>query len=284
MEGTSPASNDRGKQAAAVSNAIAGLHRTHYGRGPTRARTVTGSDYVICFLEEVYTPVERTLIEAGRFDTVRETRNAFQDTMREAFSAKVEQVVGRKVIGFLSQVHINPDLSIETFILEPDGTKQKQPRCHEQSRVSARQWPRACREMTARQQRQDDHTRGRPHSERPLASPRTMQAHERGDQQAIPVLEHDWRSRSGDQRHRAPSLAPFSQRIGTSRSVVVMSARLQGRGASVRFFAHASAPAWAAFPRSPLQIRKPNRLRCRWSRQRQPGWVWRSVKGVKTPI
>jgi uncharacterized protein YbcI len=112
---------DRGKMAAAVSNAISGLHRTHYGRGATRTRTVMGSDYVICFLEDVYTPVERTLIEAGRFDTVRETRNAFQDTMRERFSAAVEEAVGRRVIGFLSQVHVDPDLSIETFILEPDG-------------------------------------------------------------------------------------------------------------------------------------------------------------------
>ncbi len=77
---------------------------------------------VICFLEDVYTPVERTLIDAGRFDTVRATRNAFQDTMREAFSDAVEEAAGRKVIGFLSQVHVSPDLSIETFILEPDGT------------------------------------------------------------------------------------------------------------------------------------------------------------------
>jgi uncharacterized protein YbcI len=113
---------DRGQTAAAVSNAIAGLHRTNYGRGPTRTRTVMGSDYVICFLEDVYTPVERTLIDAGRFDTVRATRNAFQDTMRAAFSQAVEEAVGRKVIGFLSQVHVDPDLSIETFILEPDGT------------------------------------------------------------------------------------------------------------------------------------------------------------------
>jgi uncharacterized protein YbcI len=122
MEGHKPpASNDRGKAAAAISNAIAGMHRTHYGRGPTRTRTVMGSDYVICFLEDVYTPVERTLIDAGRFDTVRETRNAFQDTMREAFSDAVEEALGRKVIGFLSQVHVDPDLSIETFILEPDS-------------------------------------------------------------------------------------------------------------------------------------------------------------------
>jgi uncharacterized protein YbcI len=124
MEGKTPASHDRGKTATAISNAIAGLHRTHYGRGPTRARTVMGSDYIICFLEEVYTRVERTLIDAGRFDTVRETRNAFQDTMRQGFSEAVEQIVGRKVIGFLSQVHVNPDLAIETFILEPDSAPE----------------------------------------------------------------------------------------------------------------------------------------------------------------
>jgi hypothetical protein len=47
-------------------------------------------------------------------------RNAFQDTMRQDFSTAVEEAVGRKVIGFLSQVHVDPDLSIETFILEPD--------------------------------------------------------------------------------------------------------------------------------------------------------------------
>jgi uncharacterized protein YbcI len=108
--------------AAAVSNTISGLHRTNYGRGPRRTRTLVGSDYVICFLEDSYTPVERTLINSGRFDTVRETRNALQDTMRADFMAAVEEVVGRKVIGFLSQVHVDPDLSIEAFILEPDGS------------------------------------------------------------------------------------------------------------------------------------------------------------------
>jgi uncharacterized protein YbcI len=116
-----PQTSGRGKMVAAVSNAISGLHRTNYGRGPRRTRTVVGSDYVICFLEDPYTPVERTLINSGRFDTVRETRNAFQDAMRADFMAAVEEVVGRKVIGFLSQVHVDPDLSIEAFILEPDG-------------------------------------------------------------------------------------------------------------------------------------------------------------------
>src|SRR4051812_12540600 len=112
---------DRGKMAAAVSNAILKIHSEHYGRGASRARTVMGADYVICFLEDIYTPVERTLIDAGRFEAVRATRDAFQDTMQQRFTSEVEQLVGRTVVGFLSQVHVDPDLAVETFILEPDG-------------------------------------------------------------------------------------------------------------------------------------------------------------------
>src|SRR4051812_7525872 len=112
---------DRGKMAAAVSNAILKIHSEYYGRGASRARTVMGADYVITFLEDIYTPVERTLIEAGRFEAVNETRAAFQETMQERFSSEVERLVGRKVIGFLSQNHVNPDLAVETFILASDS-------------------------------------------------------------------------------------------------------------------------------------------------------------------
>ena len=113
--------SERGRQAASISNAIARMHRDHYGRGATTTRTIIQRNYVVCFLEDIYTPVERTLIDAGRFPAVQETRSAFQDTMREKFSNAVEQVVGRKVVGFLSQVHVDPDLAVETFILESDG-------------------------------------------------------------------------------------------------------------------------------------------------------------------
>ena len=109
---------DQGKLSAAISKAILGIHREHYGRGASRARTVMGADYIICFLEDIYMPVERTLIEAGRFEAVESTRSAFQDTMREKFVGEVERLSGRKVIGFLSQVHADPDVAVETFMLE----------------------------------------------------------------------------------------------------------------------------------------------------------------------
>jgi hypothetical protein len=60
MQDSDGRGRERGKLAASISNAIVGLHREYYGRGATRARTVMGSNYVICFLEDIYTPVERT--------------------------------------------------------------------------------------------------------------------------------------------------------------------------------------------------------------------------------
>jgi uncharacterized protein YbcI len=122
MDDAGDGARDRGKLSAAISNAIVGIHREHYGRGASRARTVMGADYIICFMEDIYTPVEKTLIEAGRFEAVQATRSAFQDTMRERFSDAVEELSGRKVVGFLSQVHVDPDLSVETFILEAPGS------------------------------------------------------------------------------------------------------------------------------------------------------------------
>jgi len=56
---------DRGRQAASISNAITRLHREHYGRGATTARTIIQRNYVVCFLDDIYTPVERTLIAAA---------------------------------------------------------------------------------------------------------------------------------------------------------------------------------------------------------------------------
>ena len=109
--GTDP--TDQGRQAVAVGNAISRLHREHYGRGATTVRTVIQRDYVISFLNDIYTPVERTLIDAGNQDTVKETRQAFQMAMREMFTEAVEEIMGRKVIAFMSQVHFEPDMARE---------------------------------------------------------------------------------------------------------------------------------------------------------------------------
>lgn len=112
---------DRGRQLSAISNGITRLHRDHYGRGATTVRTIMQRNYVVCFLEDIYTPIERTLIDAGRADAVRETRTIFQDTMKPQFVQIVEGALGRNVRAFMSQVCFGPDMSAEIFVLEPEG-------------------------------------------------------------------------------------------------------------------------------------------------------------------
>jgi len=110
---------ERGRQAAEISNAITRIHREHYGRGGTTVRTILQRNYIVSFLEDIYTPIERTLIDAGHPEQVRETRQIFQDAMRDRFSHAVEEATGRRVVAFMSQVHFAPDLACEIFVLEP---------------------------------------------------------------------------------------------------------------------------------------------------------------------
>jgi uncharacterized protein YbcI len=49
---------------------------------------------------------------------VRETRLLHQRAMRAEFVRPIEAITGRGVVAFVSAVHFDPDLAIETFILE----------------------------------------------------------------------------------------------------------------------------------------------------------------------
>ena len=75
-------------------------------------------DHIITFLENTFMPVERTLLDAGETEAVRETRLAFQRAMEARFTKSVEDITGRKVRAFLSQVSLEPDISVEVFVLE----------------------------------------------------------------------------------------------------------------------------------------------------------------------
>jgi uncharacterized protein YbcI len=112
---------DTTEHGLAIANAITKLHRQYYGRGAASARTVMGRDHVVVFLEDIYTTLERTLIDDGKFDSVRRTRQDFQMTLEEAFTTAVESITGRKVIAFMSEVHLAPDIAAEIFVLAPEN-------------------------------------------------------------------------------------------------------------------------------------------------------------------
>ena len=107
------------QRSQAISNAMTRLHREHVGRGPNTVRTIVGHDHIICFLEDLYTQVERTLLEHGEIEAVRQSRLAFQRAMEVQFVEMIESVSGRSVRQFMSQVSFDPDISVEIFVLDP---------------------------------------------------------------------------------------------------------------------------------------------------------------------
>jgi uncharacterized protein YbcI len=107
-------------RAVAVSNAVVHLMSEYTGRGPTRARSYCEDDLVTVVLRDTLTKGERSLVRDGKAEMVLATRKAYQSTMRDELVAAVERITERTVLAFLSDNHIEPDLAVETFVLEPE--------------------------------------------------------------------------------------------------------------------------------------------------------------------
>jgi uncharacterized protein YbcI len=103
---------------AAVSASMGALHERYYGRAPASTKSqMMGDDLLACVLGGVYTEVEKTMIELQRTAIVQETRSAFQTAMQHKFISEVERLSGRRVLAFISNQHVGPDLEVELFVL-----------------------------------------------------------------------------------------------------------------------------------------------------------------------
>jgi uncharacterized protein YbcI len=107
---------------AAVTDAMVALHKRYHHREPVTAKTMLMSNEMLaCVMGGVYTDVEKTMIELQRQTIVQQTRSAFQTAMQDRFISEVEGLSGRRVLAFMSNSHVGPDLEIELFILAPAG-------------------------------------------------------------------------------------------------------------------------------------------------------------------
>jgi uncharacterized protein YbcI len=103
-----------------ISNTAVALHREHFGRGPGAAKTHISDNLVVCVLTDVFTPVERTLIDAGQEARVRETRAAHREATDAIYKERMEGVLGRRVEAHLSSVNVDPDVAVDVFVLGDD--------------------------------------------------------------------------------------------------------------------------------------------------------------------
>jgi uncharacterized protein YbcI len=104
---------------AKISREMVGLYKELFGRGPTKASTLISENVVLCTLEESFTPAERSMVEMGEHQRLRDVRLFFQYASEDRFRGLIEENTGRKVRAFISGVDAEQDVATELFYLEP---------------------------------------------------------------------------------------------------------------------------------------------------------------------
>jgi uncharacterized protein YbcI len=112
-----------GSKMLQVSNAIVGLHKEYFGRGPTKARSTLARDVLVVVLEGGFSQAERTLAKSGREDAVSDARHVMQSVIKNRWIDAVEELLGRRVTCFLSANDPTQEIQVETFLLEPEETR-----------------------------------------------------------------------------------------------------------------------------------------------------------------
>lgn len=110
----------QGQEMASISNGLMHLHMQFYGRGPTKAKTHLVDDIVVCVLWNGFTKVEETLIARDEAPAVEAFRRRFQTAMEGQFTEVIERATGREVKAYMSQVHVDPNVAVELFLLAPE--------------------------------------------------------------------------------------------------------------------------------------------------------------------
>src|SRR3989454_11434543 len=103
----------------AISTSIVGILREHYGRGPMKAKTYALDDIIVVVMRgSGFTALEQTIMDSGEPERVIAMREDFQRVMAERYRQTIEELTDRKVLAFLSQPPVEPDLTTEIFFVD----------------------------------------------------------------------------------------------------------------------------------------------------------------------
>jgi uncharacterized protein YbcI len=70
---------------------------------------------------------EQVLVDAGEEEAVRAVRHRFERTLAPKMTRTVEEVTGRRVATYDSQILFRPTRTFELFVLEPDDSEPAAP-------------------------------------------------------------------------------------------------------------------------------------------------------------
>jgi uncharacterized protein YbcI len=108
-----------GRLLAQISTSIVAILREHYGRGPMKAKTYALDDIIVVVMRgSGFTALEQTIMDSGQPGRVVAMREEFQSVMAQRYREIIEQLTRRKVVAFLSQAHVEPDITVEMFFVD----------------------------------------------------------------------------------------------------------------------------------------------------------------------
>ena len=101
-----------------LSNEMVRAQKRFFGKGPTEAKSYMLDDMLIIVMRGGLTTAEKTMLEFGQPDQVRQFRQIFENEMTERLTDMVEELTGRKVATYQSQIMFDPHLVVEMFVFD----------------------------------------------------------------------------------------------------------------------------------------------------------------------
>jgi uncharacterized protein YbcI len=101
-----------------LSTSMAAMQKAAFGKGPVSTKSYMFDDMLLIVMREGLTQAERTMLEFGRQDLVREFRQQFENEMTKRIVDMIEESTERKVLTYQSQVMFDPDVVVEMFVFD----------------------------------------------------------------------------------------------------------------------------------------------------------------------
>jgi uncharacterized protein YbcI len=102
-----------------ISNETVRLYKQLFGRGPTRVRTLfADADTVVIVLEDALTAGERTLLDVGADEQLREFRQVIQEALEPALRSLLERTLGRGTRAFIAGIDPGQATAAHVITLE----------------------------------------------------------------------------------------------------------------------------------------------------------------------
>ncbi len=107
-----------GSLLAQISNAFVTMQKEYWGLGPVEAKSYMMDDLLLIVMRGGLTQAERTMLDFGQQDLVRNFRQTFENEMTQNLTGKIEELTGRTVLTYQSQILFDPDIVTELFVFD----------------------------------------------------------------------------------------------------------------------------------------------------------------------